>query len=103
MKHQIYVRYSNKRDKNPSKDENTPKPDPEKPSETPQTPKGQGDDAQGNESTPSPDDGDGKAHQFDPAQAERDYVDTLLDNIEQGQLEMPIQGQTYEKLPKKDW
>ena len=93
----------NKRDKNPSKDENTPKPDPEKPSETPQTPKGQGDDAQGNESTPSPDDGDGKAHQFDPAQAERDYVDTLLDNIEQGQLEMPIQGQTYEKMPKKDW
>lgn len=93
----------NKRDKNPSKDDNAPTPDPEKPSETPQTPQGQGDDTEGNESTPSPDAGEGKAHQFDPNQTERDYVDTLLDSIEQGQLEMPIQGQTHEKFPKKDW
>lgn len=93
----------NKRDKNPSKDDNAPTPNPEKPSQTPQTPQGQGDDTEGNESTPTPDADPGNAHQFDPNQSERDYVDALLDSIEQGQLEMPIQGQTHEKLPKKDW
>lgn len=94
----------NKRDKNPSKDENTPTPDPEKPSDTPATPQGQGTETEGNESTPKPEDySEGNAHRFDPNQVERDYVDALLDAIEQGQLEMPIQGQTHEKLPQKDW
>lgn len=93
-----------KKEKNPSKEENTPTPDPEKPSESPATPQGQGSDTTGNESTPNPDDpSEGNAHQFDPSQVERAYIDTLLDAIEHGQLETPIQGNIHEKRPQKDW
>lgn len=87
---------------NKSKNENKPSQDPQKPSNTPATPQGDGNDTNGNESTPSTTE-NGNANLFDPQKTERDHIDALLDAIEQGDFYVPIPGSIPLSIPDKNW
>ena len=97
-----------KQDKQDKQDENKDQKDqpnqaPEKPSETAATPRGEGSDAEGDESTPDEHAQGNKASQYDARQHEKDHIDALMDDMERGLYYVPLPGQLPERSSGKDW